>query len=66
MSTQGSKGSGFVRVIERRDGPVFYALIRTADGRRLQRRLGPAWEKRSRPLAGYLTRAQAEARLGRC
>lgn len=42
---------------------MFYAAIRLADGRRLQRRIGPAWLSRSRPPAGHLTRAQAEARL---
>ncbi len=55
--------TGFVRVLDRAGGPVFYAQIRTADGRRLQRRLGPVWSKRSRPPEGYLTRAQAELRL---
>jgi integrase len=61
--TDRRKASGFVRVVERGGGPVFYALIRTPDGRRLQRRLGPAWHRRSRPPEGYVTRAQAEARL---
>ena len=55
--------SGFVRVLERAGGPVFYAQIRTADGKRLQRALGRAWTKRSRPPAGYITRAQAELQL---
>jgi integrase len=63
MSDKSREATGFVREIERRDGPVFYALLRMPDGRRLQRRLGPVWAKRSRPPAGYLTRAQAEARL---
>jgi excisionase family DNA binding protein len=58
-----SKVTGFVRRREFVSGPVFYALLRLPDGRRLQRKLGPAWMKRSRPPAGYLTRAQAEARL---
>ena len=57
------QATGFVRVLERASGPVFYAQIRTADGRRLQRRLGPVWSKRSRPPEGYMTRAQAELRL---
>ena len=57
------QATGFVRVLERASGPVFYAQIRTVDGRRLQRRLGPVWSKRSRPPQGYLTRAQAELRL---
>ena len=55
--------TGFVRLVELAGGPAFYAQIRTADGQRLQRRLGPAWTKRSRPPAGYLTRSQAEIEL---
>ena len=61
MST--GKATGYVRTIQRASGPVYYAHIRTADGRRLQPKLGPAWSKRSRPPKGYLTPAQAEARL---
>ena len=41
------KATGYVRVIQRATGPVYYAHIRTPDGRRLQRKLGPAWERRS-------------------
>ncbi len=63
MSGQSKKATGHVRVLERARGPVFYAAIRLADGRRLQRRLGRAWLSRSRPPAGHITRAQAEARL---
>src|SRR4051794_5814955 len=56
--------TGYVRIIERkRSGPVFYAHVRLPDGSRAQRRLGKVWPKRTRPPAGYLTRAQAEARL---
>ena len=61
MST--ANPTGYVRTIRRTTGPVFYAHIRTADGRRLQRKLGPAWLARSRPPRGQLTRAQAEAQL---
>ena len=61
MST--ANPTGYVRTIKRSGGPVFYAHIRTADGRRLQRKLGPAWLARSRPPGGHLTRAQAEAQL---
>jgi hypothetical protein len=57
------KATGYVRTIESASGPVYYARIRTVDGRRLQPTLGPAWLKRSRPPAGYLTPAQAEAKL---
>ena len=60
---RGRQASGFVRQVERKSGTVFYAQLRLANGQRLQRRLGLAWKKRSRPPAGYLTRAQAEARL---
>ena len=61
MST--ANPTGYVRTIKRASGPVFYAHIRTADGRRLQRKLGPAWLTRSRPPRGHVTRAQAEAQL---
>src|SRR4051794_36517439 len=39
--------------IPRRDGPLYEP----------QRLLGKVWTKRSRPPAGHLTRAQAQARL---
>jgi integrase len=55
--------TGYVRTIKRTGGPVYYAHIRTQDGRRLQRKLGPAWLQRSRPPRGHLTRAQAEVKL---
>ncbi len=64
MGDRGST-SGFIREVELKGGTAFYAQLRLADGRRIQRRLGWAWTKRSRPPAGYLTRAQAEARLER-
>jgi integrase len=57
------QASGHVRLVKRARGAVFYAAIRLADGRRLQRRIGRAWLSRSRPPAGYITRPQAEARL---
>jgi integrase len=55
--------TGHKRLIERREGPVFYARIRTADGRYLQRRIGPKWTRRGRPEAGYFTDRTAEDRL---
>ena len=61
MSTP--KATGYVRTIQRAAGPVYYAHIRTVDGRRLQPKLGPAWLKRSRPPQGHLTPAMAEAEL---
>jgi integrase len=57
------QASGHVRLVKRARGPVFYAAIRLADGRRLQRRIGRAWLSRSRPPTGYVTRPQAEVRL---
>jgi len=42
---------------------MFYAALRLPDGSRRQRLLGRAWFKRSKPPAGFLTPAQAEARL---
>jgi len=59
------EASGFIREVELKGGTAFYAQLRLADGRRIQRRLGWAWKKRSRPPEGHLTRAQAEARLQR-
>jgi len=63
VSRSRSRPTGFVRVVSLDSGEAFYAQIRTPDGRRLQRRLGRVWAKRSRPPKGHLTRAQAEARL---
>lgn len=59
-----SHATGYVRVIERASGPIYYAHIRTPDGRRLQRRLGPVWSRRSSSPMGHLSRKEAEARLG--
>lgn len=58
-----ARATGYVRVIERRAGPVFYAKLKLPDGSQPQRKLGLVWTKRTRPPAGYLTRAQAEGRL---
>jgi integrase len=55
--------TGYMRVIERKGGPVAYAKLKLPDGSQPQRRLGKLWTKRTRPPAGYLTRGQAEARL---
>ena len=60
----GRGATGFVRLIDRTGGPVYYAQIRTIHGKRLQRRLGKAWAKRSRPPEGFITERQAEALLG--
>jgi integrase len=55
--------TGYVRTIERKGGPVYYAKLKLADGTQPQRRLGRVWTKRTRPPAGHLTRGMAEARL---
>jgi integrase len=50
----------------RRDGvrrPVWYAKYRLADGRQIQKRIGPAWTDRGRPAAGFFTKRTAEAWL---
>jgi integrase len=59
----GSHATGYVRTIERRGGPVFYAKLKLPDGTQPQRRLGRVWMKRTRPPAGYLTAGMAQARL---
>jgi len=59
----GAKATGYVRTIDRKRGPVFYAKLKLPDGSQAQRRLGRVWAKRTRPPAGYLTRGMAEARL---
>jgi len=59
----GVKPTGYVRVIERKRGAVFYAKLKLPDGSQPQRRLGRVWTKRTRPPEGYLTRGMAEARL---
>jgi integrase len=58
-----ARATGYVRTIERRGGPVYYAKLKLPDGSQPQRRLGRVWAKRSKPPAGYLTSAMAEARL---
>lgn len=58
------RATGFIRPGKLADGSLVWdAQIRMTDGKRLRRKLGAAWTKRSRPPDGYLTRAQAEARL---
>lgn len=55
--------TGHLRLIQRREGPVYYARIRTADGRQIQRRIGPKWARRGRPEDGYFTDRTADDRL---
>ena len=63
MSTGDLEPTG---TVFRRDGarrPVWYARYRLADGRQVQKRIGPAWTERGRPSAGYFTKRTAEAWL---
>lgn len=58
-----TKATGYVRVIPRASGDVFYAKLKLPDGSQPQRRLGKVWTKRSQPPADHLTKGMAEARL---
>jgi hypothetical protein len=49
--------------VERLRGPVWYAKYRLADGRQVQKKLGPAWTGRGRPAGGYFTKRLAEGWL---
>ncbi len=55
--------TGHVSLKQRQRGPVWYVKYRLADGRQVQRLLGPAWTERSRPPAGYYTRRTADEAL---
>jgi integrase len=55
--------TGYVRTIERQEGPVLYAKLKLPDGSQPQRRLGRLWTKRSKPPEGFVTERQAQARL---
>jgi hypothetical protein len=55
--------TGHVFRVERSRGPQWYAKYRLADGRQVQKRLGPAWTDRGRPPTGYFTKRLAEAWL---
>lgn len=63
MSGRAPRATGYVRVIERKGGPVFYAKLKLPDGSQPQRRLGRVHLQRTRPPDGALTRGMAEARL---
>lgn len=55
--------TGHASLKQRKHGPVWYLKYRLADGRQVQKLLGPAWTERSRPPAGYYTRKTAEEAL---
>jgi integrase len=55
--------TGHVSLRKRKRGAVYYLRYRLADGRQVQKLLGPAWTKRSRPPEGYYTNNTAEQAL---
>jgi integrase len=61
--SSGGRVTGHTLIKQRKRGPVFYVKYRLADGRQVQRLLGPAWTERSRPPAGYFTKRKAEEAL---
>jgi len=57
--------TGHVFPVGRKSGSNWYAKYRLADGRQVQKMLGPAWTGRGRPADGHYTRRMAEAELRR-
>ncbi len=57
--------TGHVFRVERARGPVWYAKYRLPDGRQVQKKIGPAWTGRGRPMTGYYTKRLAEDWLRR-
>ena len=55
--------TGHISLRDRESGSVWYLKYRLADGRQVQRKLGPAWTDKGRPPAGYFTRKTAEDAL---
>jgi hypothetical protein len=55
--------TGHVRIEQRKRGEVFYLKYRLADGRQVQKRLGPRWTERGRPPAGHYTDRTADEAL---
>jgi integrase len=55
--------TGHVSLKQRRGGALWYVKYRLADGRQVQKVLGPAWANKGRPKDGYYTRKTAEESL---
>ena len=55
--------SGHVKLVKRKRGDQWYVKYRLPNGGQVQRKLGPAWTERSRPLAGYYTKRTAREAL---
>jgi hypothetical protein len=62
--TSQGRVTGHLSLRKRKRGPaVYYLRYRLADGRHVQKLLGPAWTERSRPPTGYYTKRTAEEAL---
>jgi hypothetical protein len=59
----GSRVTGHVRLVQRKRRPQWYVKYRLANGRQVQRHLGPAWTDKGRPPAGHYTERMAEEAL---
>ena len=55
--------SGHVFQRKGKRGTVWYAKVRLADGRQVQRKIGPAWTGRGKPLEGHFTKTGAKRHL---
>jgi integrase len=55
--------TGHVALVERKRGAKWYMRYRLADGRKVQKCLGPAWQGKGRPPAGHFTERTAEEAL---
>ena len=55
--------TGHISLRDRDSGSVWYAKYRLADGRQVQRKLGPAWTEKGRPRDGYFTKKTAQEAL---
>ncbi|HEV7483600.1 MAG TPA: site-specific integrase [Solirubrobacterales bacterium] len=63
MSTTASNVTGHVALVERKRGDKWYLRYRLADGRKVQKCLGPDWVRGGRPPAGHFTQRLAEETL---
>jgi integrase len=55
--------TGHISLRKRKRGPVWYLRYRLADGRQVQKLLGPAWAEKGRPISGYFTKKMAQDEL---
>lgn len=60
MTSLGKPASGSVFKVDGVRRSVWYAKYRLPDGRQVQKKIGPAWSERGRPLDGYYTKRLAE------